>query len=188
LNIIIINNNKGGIYLEESLINTIIHPVRLRIIQALYGNTRMTPSEIMERLPDVPQASLYRHLNKLVKSGVIVPVEEKQVRGGTERTYMLVPNATGLMDFSKISKEDHMRYFTIFVSSLLHDFDRYLQNESIDLYKDGVMYRQAVLNMTDVEFHEFLGKMSNLFREALQNQPSPERTARTLTTIIVPRK
>lgn len=174
--------------MKESLIHTVIHPVRLRMIQALYGNNRMTPLQLMECLPDVPQASLYRHLNKLVHSGIVVSVQEKQVRGVTERTYTLVPNATSLMDFSNVSKEDHMRYFTIFVSSLLHDFDRYLQNESIDLYKDGVMYRQAVFHMTDEEFHQFLVKMSDVFREAMQNQPSAERTARTMTSIMIPRK
>jgi hypothetical protein len=125
----------------------------------------------------------------LLQSDLIISVEEKQVRGATERTYALAPGAMpSFTDVSGVSKEDHMRFFTIFVSSLLHDFDRYLQNEPVDLYKDGVMYRQAVFHMTDQEFHQFLTKMSGLFREAMQNQPSVERTARTMTSIIIPQK
>ena len=42
----------------------LLHPVRLRIVQALVGSP-MTPLHLKEQLGDVPQATLYRHLSQL---------------------------------------------------------------------------------------------------------------------------
>ena len=42
----------------------LLHPIRLRIVQALVGEP-MTPLQLKDRLADVPQATLYRHINQL---------------------------------------------------------------------------------------------------------------------------
>src|SRR5258708_12373736 len=69
----------------------IIHPGRLRIIQAFGGGRRLTAQELAALVPDIPRASLYRHLNLLVDAGVLAVVEERPVRAIQERVYSLVP-------------------------------------------------------------------------------------------------
>src|SRR5215467_1711411 len=48
----------------------LLHPVRLRIVQAFLGDRALTTSALAGELADVPPASLYRHVAKLVRAGV----------------------------------------------------------------------------------------------------------------------
>src|SRR5215831_1697445 len=59
----------------------LLHPVRLRILQTFLGDRTLTTSDLQAELPDVPPASLYRHVGKLVDAGVLAVVSERRVRG-----------------------------------------------------------------------------------------------------------
>jgi hypothetical protein len=43
----------------------------LRILQAFLGDRALTTTELRTELPDVPAASLYRHVARLVDGGVL---------------------------------------------------------------------------------------------------------------------
>ena len=64
--------------MHESKAELVLHPVRLRIIQSLIGGRERTPQQIAEELPDVAQATLYRHLGRLAKAGLVKVVAERQ--------------------------------------------------------------------------------------------------------------
>ena len=68
-----------------NFLNPILNPVRMRRIQSLAKNKNMTVQQIAQELTDVPQATLYRHLNKLLKAKAIVVVQENKVRGVLEK-------------------------------------------------------------------------------------------------------
>jgi len=72
-----------------STADLLLHPVRLRIVQAFLGDRALTTGELRAELPDVPPASLYRHIARLVDAGVLGVVSERRVRGAVERTYIL---------------------------------------------------------------------------------------------------
>ena len=67
----------------------LLHPIRLRIIQAFLGDRALTTTELRAELPDVAPATLYRQVARLVGAGVLGVVAERRVRGATERTYVL---------------------------------------------------------------------------------------------------
>ncbi|QFG20616.1 helix-turn-helix domain-containing protein [Actinomadura sp. WMMB 499] len=162
-----------------------LHPVRLRILRSVAAGHRTT-REIAGLLPDVPQATLYRHLAALTKGGLLEATGERGI--GQERVYTLPPggavlDADGL---AAATAEDHERYFTAFVSSLLADFSRYLARDGIDLVADGVGYRQTVLNLDDAEFAEFARGFAELVRPLLGNEPRDGRTPRLLATVLMP--
>lgn len=60
--------------------NLLLHPVRLRIVTAAAGR-ELTAADLAAALPDVPQATLYRHLKRLVDGGMLAVVAENPVRG-----------------------------------------------------------------------------------------------------------
>ena len=74
----------------------VLHPVRLRILQAFLGDRALTTGELRDELPDVPAASLYRHVARLVDAGVLSVVAERRVRGAVERTYVLRTSAASV--------------------------------------------------------------------------------------------
>ncbi|MBQ1021672.1 helix-turn-helix domain-containing protein [Micromonospora sp. D93] len=164
-----------------------LHPVRIRILRAVAG-ARLTTQALIELLPDVPQATMYRQLAILVKAGLLKVVEERKVRGAVERVYGLPAQGATLdpASLATATVEDHARYFTAFVSSLLSEFSRYLARERIDFVADGVGYQQLVLHVTDAEFSEFAAGFNALVVPLLANKPGNGRTPRLLATVLLP--
>ncbi len=185
------NGCRGDRQLKSNKVDAILHPVRMRIIHRLAAGVsgrRMTAQEIGSELPDVPQATLYRHLTRLVEADVVQVVDEHAVRGTMERVFGLSQGEVqlGQSEIEGFSREAHMRYFTMFLAGLLGDFARYLERSTIDLAADGVGYRQFGIYLTDEEFAEFNDRLNSEFHKALSNGPSPGRKLRLLTRIIMP--
>lgn len=171
----------------QSKADVILHPVRLRILQRLVGGT-MTAQELAEALPDVPHATLYRHLNRLARADIISVVSEIRVRGATERTYAvkLERAAVSPEDLSKLGPDDHMRLFMAFIASVIDGFQRYLDQSQVDLLRDGVSYTQATLHLSDDELRQLREESAAMTMRFLQLRPGPGRRARILSSIMVP--
>lgn len=165
----------------------LLHPIRLRIVQALVGRP-MKPLELLDHLGDVPQASLYRHIKQLESGGVLEVIDERPVRGGVERTYAVVEAAVqlGADDLAGTTAEDHLRYFSTFLGALMADFAAYLERSDVDLATDRVGYRQVPLWLSDDEFDELASEMGEAVRRRLGNGPDAQRRRRLLTTIVMP--
>jgi len=119
----------------------ILHPVRLRIVRAFLGGRSLTTSALAAELADVPPASLYRHVARLVEAGVLEVVAERRVRGAVERTYVLHEAAAniGADELATMSADEHRRMFITFVAGLVGDFDSYLARAK-DFAADGYIY------------------------------------------------
>ena len=165
----------------------LLHPIRLRIVQTVAG-APLTPLQLKQRLGDVPQATLYRHLKQLADGGLLEVVEERQVRGSVERTYGLVADAVALSDddLESATTDDHFRYFATFVGTLLNDFAAYLDAGDPALGADRVGYRQVPLWLTDDEFDALIEKMRSAVDDHVANEPASGRRRRLLTTIVMP--
>jgi hypothetical protein len=165
----------------------LLHPVRLRVVQAFLGERTLTTAELGAELDDVPTASLYRHVGQLLDAGVLAVVSERKVRGAAERRYRLVPEATSA-DPTGMTAEDHRRGFATFVAALLADFDRYLDRagDRPDLGADGVGYRQAGLWLDDDEFAEMLGDLRGVVTARMALPQRAGRRRRILSTVLMP--
>ncbi|SRR5579875_632943 len=166
----------------------LLNPVRVRIVRAFLGGRTLTTSALAAELPDVPPASLYRQVAKLVNGGVLAIIRERRVRGTVERTYALRTHAAaiGPAELRSLSAEDHRQMFLTFVAGLLADFDRYLDSADIDFIRDKVGYRMLGMWMTDEEFAEFVRDFNEIVRPRLANAPGPGRSLRVLRTILLP--
>lgn len=168
------------------LSDVVLHEVRLRIVQQFLGDRRLTTRDLQQAMPDVPVASLYRHVRVLADNDVLAVVEERQVRGGTERTYELRGAVVGPEEAGTLSPAQHRQAFLWFVSTLVTDFDRYLAGPDLDPAQDRVGYRQVGLHLSDAELDELLQAMSAALLPFLGREPSPERRLRLLSTVLVP--
>ena len=166
----------------------LLHPVRLRILQAFLGDRALTTAHLRAEMPDVAPASLYRHVALLVDAGVLSVVGERRVRGAVERTYVLrvAAASVNLDELERMSREDHRQLFMAYVAGLLGDFDRYLEREDIDLLRDGVSFRLAGLWLDDAEFAELVRELIRVIQPRLANAPKPGRRRRILGTVLLP--
>jgi hypothetical protein len=166
----------------------LLHPVRLRIVESFLGDRALTTTQLRTELPDVPAASLYRHVARLVDAGVLAVVAERRVRGALERTYVLRTSAAniGLDEIAKMSPDEHRQVFLAFVAGLIGDFDRYLAPGDIDPLRDGVSFRMAGMWLDDVELMELLRELVGVLQPRLANAPKPGRKRRILGTVLLP--
>ena len=174
----------------KNLLDTVLHPVRMRVLMALAGSEGMTPLQLADILDDVPQATLYRHINRLASAGLLRQVEERPVRGTLEKVYALSQTNQATLspeDFAQLPKEDHLRYFTAFAVSLMDQFSRYLhQRGSAHILSDGVGYSQVAVFMTDEELAQFSTIINQALMPHLQPGDVPGRQKRFLTTVMMP--
>jgi len=179
------NSQDGVIWMTSA--ELLLHPVRLRIVQAFLGDRELTTGRLHELLPDVSSATLYRQVSTLSDAGVLEVTEERRVRGAAERTYRLrVQDASvGPEQAAELTPEQHRQAFTTFVAGLLGDFDRYLARGDIDLGRDLVGYRQTAVRLTDAELLELLGEIGAVL-DRYRALPPDGRTRRLLTRIVVP--
>ena len=170
--------------------STLLHPVRLRIIQTLLADGDLTPHQLHAHLVDVPIATLYRHINHLTSHGLIEVAQERLVRGTHEQTYRVTPGMANPtpQDLSSLSREELMTVFTVFTTGLIGDFSAYIRDgDRPDLTEDRVNFTQASFWATQAEVDTFLDTVSQALQNLLGNQPGGKRRRRTLTTVLIPR-
>jgi Helix-turn-helix domain len=166
----------------------LLHPVRLRIVKAFLGDRALTTSQLRAELDDVPAASLYRQVARLVDAGVLSVVAERRVRGAVERTYVLrmVAAQVGIDELEKMTPDDHRQMFISLVAGLLGDFDHYLARGHVDPLRDGMMFRTAGLWLDEAEFNELALDLARVLQPRMANPPKPGRKLRLLTQVLLP--
>jgi DNA-binding transcriptional ArsR family regulator len=166
----------------------VIHPIRIRILTEFAGR-HITARQLSTALPDIPQATLYRHLKLLEKAGLLQVVAETQVNGATERTFAVnIANARlSPEDLRAISREDHLRYFTIYAMALIDSFTTYIN--AVDLQTmgtDGLEYRRAVVHLSDEEVAYYKREIDNFIQQIIAQPPAPNRKRYTIASIVIP--
>lgn len=166
--------------------DVLIHPVRLRVVQALLGDRELTTADLAAELPDVPPATLYRHVAVLVGAGVLRVVGERRVRGAVERRYglNLSDASADRDDVAAMSREQLRTSFGVFAASLIAGFDSYLAGREVDPVHDALGFRTAAIHLREDDAAEFAERL----REAVEPWLSPRPGARRhlFSTVLTP--
>jgi DNA-binding transcriptional ArsR family regulator len=148
----------------------------------------LSPQQIASRMPDVPQATLYRHINKLAEGGILRVVERRPVRGVEERFYSLVENSTRFSreEFAAIAPEEHERYFAVLMSTLSGALSRYVHQEDYDTTRDGMTYFQAAFHATDEQARQLRVDLLELTKRYGGEGDQPGGRKRVLGVALIP--
>ncbi len=165
--------------------DVIMHPVRMRIVATLAGR-RLTTQQIGAALPDVSQATLYRHLSRLMKADVIEVIEQRPIRGVVEKVYAVASASAIQLDVGGMTRDDWQRGFAAYTASLLGQFSTYIRQEQADPTVDGVSFRTGPLYLTDEELQKFSADLRAILEPLLNNKPSLGRRRRLISTVLIP--
>ncbi|KZE64907.1 hypothetical protein AWM68_09675 [Fictibacillus phosphorivorans] len=171
---------------QKSRADLILHPVRMKIIQHLAKGSA-TVSELREWISDVPQATLYRHLNVLYKSEIIFVSDERKVRGAVERTYALDQNTAYISaeEAVNLTREEHMKMFMTFISNITGEVEAYLKGDT-NLSTDIFGYNQLDLYLDEEEWEDLSSGMQELISKYVSNRPSKQNKKVTLVQMLIP--
>ena len=165
----------------------ILHPVRIRIIQALLPRP-LTTRDLAKVMPDVPPATLYRHLKLLVQGDVVSVVAESPVRGAVERTYAVSLSQAAISpeELSSLDRDGHMHLFLAFIASVIDGFERYIDRGHVDYAADGASYTQATIYLSEEELRELRAESAAITQKAMALGPGPGRRPMIVSSIVVP--
>lgn len=170
----------------------LLHPVRLRIVQAMLGGKERTPGQLREWLSEVSAATVYRQIATLTEAGLLRVVNERPIRGAVERTYRLVEPAAQLSpnDLADFGPDEHRAAFAAFIGGVMASFDRYIASADarggVDPLRDLVGYRQLAFWLTDAELIATTQAINGVLVPLLAHRPGDGRKLRVLTTVLVP--
>ncbi|TGB01203.1 helix-turn-helix domain-containing protein [Halobacillus salinus] len=164
----------------------ILHPVRMKIIQCL-ARGPATVQDLKDWVTDVPQATLYRHLQALTENNIINVIEERQVRGAVEKTYSLEKNGAHFSadEAKEMTKDDHMELFMMFFANLMRDMENYIDGET-RMGEDFFGYNQLDLYVSEEEAHQLGKEINQVLMPYVGNKPTEGRQKISMATAFIP--
>ena len=99
--------------MTDKLMDCITNPVKCKLLLEIHSQGKSTAKHLANIYNDIPQATLYRHLKKMLSDGILQVVEETQVRGTVEKTYSLADSINSDMEtmVEENSGKLYMQYF-----------------------------------------------------------------------------
>ena len=157
----------------------VMNPVRQRIFQYLLIHETGTVKEIRKALPDVPSASLYRHMKILTENGILMVVGENRIRGTVASIYQLNKRALETDDADGVAVQTALL-------GICASFAKYFSGGSPDPKKDMLLMTTCTLTLSDEEFMNFLSEINQVAVKYMDIPVKEGRKTRQITLISAP--
>ena len=174
--------------MNKKIIKYLADPLKSRLIIDIQTMGQATTKTLLEKNPQIPQATLYRYLKSMLKDDIIQIVAERKIRNVTEKVYEVAFDMTTLKQ-EMIEKNDAGIYFLLFqqfMNGLLKEFRDYSMQEEIDIVSDGSGFKTMPFYATTEELIEMSQKVDAVMRPYYENEATPDRKLRTFARIITP--
>lgn len=182
-----VNESRFKLFIGEML-----HPVRSRLYREVYLRKEATAGELAQALNDVPQASLYRHLNGMVENGVLKVVAQRKKRALYEKVYAVAIDLNeDLSELLRSNRGDvYAALFYQYMMVLFSEFQSYAIRPGIDIVKDGSGFSLSPICVTREELDELMMKIGALLEtyRVKAIKPDSGRQLHTVGLIITPPK
>lgn len=157
----------------------VMNPVRQRIFQYFLLHETGTVKDIKKAMPDVPSASLYRHVKILADSSILVVVGENRIRGTVESIYRLNKSALSAGDESGNAVQ-------MSLLSICAAFAKYFSGGNADPERDMLLFTNCTLLLTDGEFSDFLSEINEVALKYMKVEAKADSKTRQITLISAP--
>lgn len=161
------------------LAEVVMNPVRQRIFQFFLLHETGTVKELKKALPDVPSASLYRHIKILADHSILMVVDENRIRGTVESVYQLNKDALATEDESGNAVQ-------MSLLGICASFARYFASGNADPQKDMLLLTNCTLLLTDEEFSGFLSEINGIALKYMKAEATENSKTRRITLISAP--
>lgn len=155
-----------------------------RIFLSVVRDGLTRASEIHRACPEIPRATMYRHLRRMTDRGLIVVVSEERRRGAVERVYAPANVDRGSEDAP--SPSVFLALFMRYVMNLVGMFDSYCRSPDADIARDMPGFAMAPVHATDEELMDALAEMGAVIQRLASNGPGEGRRLRTIGTVVSP--
>ena len=171
----------------DSIIDCLGNPLKARIVIMMKECGPLTPKQIMERDPGMPQASVYRALKSMEDCHVIRVVAETKIKAMVEKTYSVSDELQGkLRDVISTNDGDaYFRLFAAFAFDLMRSFENYTKGDGIDIKRDGSGFFGMSIFATTDELDDLYSKIYEVVRPYMDRR-SDDQHPHTLGFVATP--
>lgn len=174
--------------MTDKLMECIMNPVKCKLLLEIYSQGKATAKNLSDIYNDIPPATLYRHLKKMLNDGILQVIDETHVRGTVEKTYALAfPISDGMETMlAENSGELYMQYFMQYIMGFAKQFQQYCKSPNINIKEDMTGFSLSPLYLSDEELTALVTNISQVIGEVKNNKPKPNRKLRTIGVIVSP--
>lgn len=172
---------------NRHIVDCLSDPYRCQLFVEILRGTCSKASELHNRCPNIPRATMYRHLKRLTDDGLIEVVDEVKKRGTVERTYAPVKRVFDNME-SVIQSNPSEMYFSMFmqyVLSFVQQFREFCDDSDADLTHDAGFSMSPIL-ATNEEINSALREIADIIGRLRENEPAEGRRFHTIGLILSP--
>lgn len=166
----------------EKLLKILTDPVSNSILQMIRMREKMTISDILSENTQIPRATVYRKIEKMLEVGAIEIVDSHKVRGQIENFYavkqMYIANPE--------TNEDSLKVVTISIMRILDQYTRYLQSENADVNRDKLFLLNYAISLSDKDFSAMMSEIFEIADKYRGKKPSPDAKMRNLYLLSAP--
>ena len=173
--------------MNVKLMECLTNPIKNKLLMAVKDNGRITAKELLRKIEDIPQATLYRYLRKLVEDGLLEVVDENQIRNVREKVYGMAIDYDAEID--KMNNDTtgrvYVAQFKRFINGLVDEFDKNTPKDNEEAVYDGSGFFITPFYATYDEVKELLHKINEVIKP-YKSRTSPDGELRSIATIFTP--
>ena len=166
----------------EKLLKILTDPVSNSILQMIRMKGKMTISDILSENSQIPRATVYRKIEKMLEVGAIEIVDFHKVRGQTENVYaikqMYIANTE--------TDEESLKVVTISIMQILDQYTRYFQSGNTDVNRDKLFLLNYAISLSDKDFSAMMNDIFKIADKYRKKKPSPDAKMRSLYLLSAP--
>ena len=167
----------------EKLLKVLTDPVSNRILQMIRVRKKMTISDILSENTNLPRATVYRKVEKMLDVGAIEIVDSHKVRGQTENVYaikeMYIANPE--------TDEDSMKIVTISIMQILDQYTRYFQGGNADVNRDKLFIYNYAIPLNDGDFSAMMNDIFKVVNKYSKRKVTDDAKLRNLYLLSAPK-
>lgn len=166
----------------EQLLKVLTDPISNRILQKLRIRDKLTIAELRAECPDIPRATLYRRMERMLAAGAVRIAESRKVRGQTEHCY-----AVGTMWIrTPDSDEDSRTLVNCSLMRIMSLYNQYFESGDVDVSRDRLFLTNYNIALSDADFSEMLQRIFDIVDSYQNRQQTEDAKPRNLFLLSAP--
>ncbi len=165
----------------EKMMKVLTDPVANHILQLIRVRETMTIAEIAAACSQVPRATIYRKMDKMLEVGAIRIAGSRKVRGQTENRYTIQE-----MYLTGRTEEETRKVVTVSLMQILHQFDGYFRAGDVDVERDKLYLRNFAVPLSDEDFLAMTKELFQVVDHYMQKAPTADARLRSLYLLSAP--
>ncbi len=163
----------------------LLHPIRSRLFALLHRGPT-TVDDLVRLMPDVPTGSLYRHLNLLVQSDLVVVTGKQGVRGPTAWIFSIGPEKGFFTqeERSEVGPSEMAQLITSVSEAVTQAGYAWTAHPKFDLDVPGSSVVVSALDLTQEQFETIRQAVKETWTTGMENATSETAKQNTKKWVI----